>query len=166
LNSEDFVNLRRAIVDDIPSLMHLERQCPAAAHWTRQQYERLFQNDERLLLVAEESPHIVSGPAPIPGANPAILGFLIARHLALEWELENIVVAPAARRRGIGTRLLHALLADARETNSNAVFLEVRESNVAARNLYEKAGFDQTGRRRSYYASPSEDAILYRKSLD
>ena len=92
---------------------------------------------------------------------PRILGFLIAHHLAPEWELENLVVAPAARRRGIGKRLLEALLAAARETN-NSVFLEVRESNTAARALYENAGFEQTGRRPSYYASPSEDAILYR----
>ena len=159
------MNLRRATVADISSLMHLERQCPAAAHWNHQQYEQLFQDDERLLVVAEESRLIASAP-PIAGANPAILGFLVARHLALEWELENIAVAPTARRRGIGKRLLHAFLADARETNSSAVFLEVRESNVAARTLYEKAGFEQTGRRLSYYTSPSEDALLYRKRLD
>ena len=42
------------------------------------------------------------------------------------------------------------------------MFLEVRESNAAARTLYEKAGFEQTGRRHSYYTSPLEDAILYR----
>jgi ribosomal-protein-alanine N-acetyltransferase len=46
------------------------------------------------------------------------------------------------------------------------VFLEVRESNAAARTLYENAGFEQTGRRRSYYTSPLEDAILYRRTLD
>jgi len=93
------------------------------------------------------------------------MGFLIAHHLAPEWELENIVVAHAARHRGIGKRLLEALFDAARETNSSAVFLEVRESNTAARTLYEGSGFEQTGRRRSYYTSPSEDAILYRRVL-
>jgi ribosomal-protein-alanine acetyltransferase len=146
-------------------MMSLERQSATAAHWTHQQYERLFQNDERLLLVAEKSPPIVSAPAPIPGANPTILGFLIARHLALEWELENIVVAPTARRGGIGKRLLRALLTTARKTDNSAVFLEVRESNSAARALYETAGFERIGRRYAYYTSPSEDAILYRRTL-
>jgi [ribosomal protein S18]-alanine N-acetyltransferase len=90
---------------------------------------------------------------------------LVARHLAPEWELENIVVAPSARRQGLGNRLLNALLAAARETHSASVFLEVRESNSAARTLYEKAGFKQTGRRKSYYTDPLEDAVLYRQTI-
>ena len=45
------------------------------------------------------------------------------------------------------------------------MFLEVRESNIAARKLYEKAGFEPTGRRKSYYTDPLEDALLYRRSL-
>ena len=89
----------------------------------------------------------------------------MARHLAPEWELENIVVAPAARRTGLGKRLLNALLSQARETNSAAVFLEVRESNTAARSLYEKTGFQLTGRRKAYYTNPQEDAVLYRLTL-
>jgi ribosomal-protein-alanine N-acetyltransferase len=74
-------------------------------------------------------------------------------------------VAHSARRKGLGTRLLDALLAAARETHSTSVFLEVRESNAAARSLYEKAGFNQTDRRKSYYTNPPEDAILYRLTL-
>ncbi len=70
-------------------------------------------------------------------------------------------MATTARRKGLGKRLLQALLDAARETKSS-VFLEVRESNAAARALYENAGFEQTGRRPSYYTSPLEDAILYR----
>ena len=89
----------------------------------------------------------------------------MAQHLAPEWELENIVVAPAARRKGLGKRLLEALLAAARETNSRSVFLEVRASNAAARSLYEKAGFEPTGRRKSYYTNSAEDAVLYRLTL-
>src|ERR1700687_1300596 len=144
--------------------MSLERQSATAGHWTEQQYHQTFASagPPRLLLVVEAS----SSPGPKSGAEgPSILGFLIAHHLAPEWELENIVVAPAARHRGIGKRLLEALFDAARETNSFAVFLEVRESNTAARTLYESLGFEQTARRPSYYTSPSEDAILYRWTL-
>jgi len=116
-----------------------------------------------LLVAAGASSPPVLGLKAVQGSG--IVGFLVAHHLAPEWELENIVVAPTARHRGIGKRLLEALLDAARETNSSAVFLEVRESNTAARTLYEGSGFEQTGRRRSYYASPSEDAILYRRTL-
>jgi hypothetical protein len=61
--------------------------------------------------------------------------------------------------------ILDALLASARKTNSEAVFLEVRESNEAARLFYEKSGFIQSGRRKSYYSNPLEDAVLYRLAL-
>jgi ribosomal-protein-alanine N-acetyltransferase len=78
--------------------------------------------------------------------------------------LENIAIAPTARRKGLGLRLLSALLSAAREANSDSVFIEVRESNAAARTLYEKAGFKPAGRRTSYYTNPMEDAVLYRSS--
>jgi ribosomal-protein-alanine N-acetyltransferase len=157
------VNIRPATLDDIPSLMSRDRESATAAHGTESQYRQAFQIDgpERLLLVAEELSSIQSGPA----ADSGMLGFLVARHLAPEWELENIVVAPSARRKGLGKQLLNALLSAARETNSSAVFLEVRESNAAARTLYEKAGFERTGRRKFYYSDPVEDAVLYRLTL-
>jgi [ribosomal protein S18]-alanine N-acetyltransferase len=164
------VEIRPATAGDIPSMMSLDRQCPSAAHWTEHQYQRLFLADEagpqRLVLVAEEN--VPSSPVSREDheSGLAIQGFLVARHLAPEWELENIVVAPNARRKGLGKRLLDKLLARAKETQSKTVFLEVRESNAEARKLYEKAGFEQTGRRKSYYSNPTEDAVLYRHTLD
>jgi ribosomal-protein-alanine N-acetyltransferase len=156
------VHIRPATLADIPHIIRLERQSATAGHWTDEQYFQLFQSERpvRLLLVAEAEPPKTSGfkSEGISG----ILGFLVAQHLAREWELENIVVAPAARRQGLGKRLLEALIAAANEAKSSSVFLEVRQSNTAARTFYEKAGFEQIGRRRSYYTSPSEDAILYR----
>ena len=166
LSSETILHIRPGTVADIPHILTLERQSATAGHWTEQQYRQAFQPEgpARLLLVAAgaSSPR-ASGLSSVKGSG--ILGFLVAHHLAPEWELENIVVAPAALRRGIGKRFLEALFDAARETNSSAVFLEVRESNTAARTLYEASGFEQTGRRPSYYASPSEDAILYRWTL-
>ena len=161
------MNLRTAIAADIPLIMELERTCPTAAHWTQLQYSELFQaagGAERLVLVAEAS-SVASGTDGGSKSGLRLLGFLVARHLAPEWELENIAVAPDTRRQGIGERLLNALLTRAKETNSEVVFLQVRESNTAAMRLYEKAGFHQTGRRKSYYTQPQEDAILYRQEL-
>jgi ribosomal-protein-alanine acetyltransferase len=148
------VLIRSATLADIPSILQLERQSATAGHWTEEQYRQAFQRDgaTRIVLVGAED-----------STSPA--GFLVAQHVALEWELENIVVASTARRKGLGKRLLNELLAAAKKTNSTAVFLEVRESNAAARTLYEKTGFEQSGRRKSYHTNPSEDAILYRLSL-
>jgi ribosomal-protein-alanine N-acetyltransferase len=158
-------------------MLDLERQCPEAAHWSRRQYEDLFgalgDGPRRLFLVVEESAeaaeHRTESPTGAGSSSSRLvfrtLGFLIAREINPEWELENIVVAPATRRKGLATRLLTALLDRARETNSERVFLEVRESNQAAGAFYARLGFEQSGRRKLYYANPPEDAVLYRLTL-
>src|ERR1700733_4568421 len=158
---DTYINIRPAISSDIPFMANLERQCVTAGHWTDEQYRQAFgtEGPQRFMIVAAASDTAETA------ARKRILGFLIAQHVAPEWELENIVVAPEARRRGVGKQLLEALFAVARETNSDSIFLEVRESNVAARTLYKRSGFEQTGTRKSYYLEPSEKAILYRRTL-
>ena len=158
------MKVRSAIPEDVPFMLALERQCPTAAHWEEERYRKLFDpSDEmirRQLLIAELPPRSTTSHEPL---EP--VGFLVARHMAPEWELENIVVSSAARRKGIGSGLLAALIAAARETDSEAVFLEVRESNTAARRLYERAGFKPIASRKSYYSNPLEDAVVYRRDL-
>jgi [ribosomal protein S18]-alanine N-acetyltransferase len=160
--------IRNATPADIPSIIELERACATAAHWTEPQYQQMFLakkgDPERLVVVADDLSEERSGSG-AKANSTSVLGFVVARQIAPEWELENIVVAPGARRTGLGKRLLEALLIRARETNSAAVFLEVRESNAAARSLYEKKGFELTGRRKAYYTNPPEDAVLYRLTL-
>lgn len=150
------MNIRKATLDDVPSMIELDRQSATSSHWTEAQYRSLL-SPERLVLLA--SSEVVPDA---PSVKENLLGFIVALQIAPEWELENIVVSPAALRKGIGKRLLQALLDAARKTNSQAVFLEVRESNQGARSFYEKSGFAQTGRRKSYYSNPLEDAVLYR----
>jgi [ribosomal protein S18]-alanine N-acetyltransferase len=155
------MRIRSAASGDVSSIVAIERECPTAAHWTEQQYQVSLVAAEavrRLVLVAE-----ATGDAP---GQSTLLGFLVARQLAPDWELENIVVAPSAQRIGVGKRLLEALFGEARKTRSQCLFLEVRESNEAARGLYQSLGFRQTGRRKSYYSSPLEDAVLYSRRLD
>lgn len=158
------VTIRIATPQDVPEMIRLERQCSTAAHWTDQQYLSLWDGQEgaktRLTLIAKRDASAASGEQISP-----LIGFLVAQQVAPEWELENIVVAPEFRGKGIGTFLLEELLTRAKQSNSDVVFLEVRESNAAARALYERLGFQRTGRRKSYYANPIEDAILYSKQL-
>ena len=161
------MTIRLATPADIPSMMNLERSCPTAAHWSEQQYVQLFQasrsGPERFVLVISGMPAITTNSS-TGDDGEALLGFLVARHVVSEWELENIVVAPEVRRKGCGQRLLDALLVHAAHTNSDSIFLEVRESNASARALYHRAGFRQTGQRKSYYTKPIEDAILYARN--
>jgi ribosomal-protein-alanine N-acetyltransferase len=150
-------------------MMNLERQSPAAAHWSRQQYEAMFvttssePRSERLRWVVEDESGAQSEK--VPRQVPEILAFLVARQADAEWELENIVVAVGARRCGIGMRLLADFIEHVRTRQGTLVFLEVRESNQSARALYRKAGFEEAGLRKSYYADPPEDAILCRLRL-
>ncbi|HET7790334.1 MAG TPA: ribosomal protein S18-alanine N-acetyltransferase [Gemmatimonadales bacterium] len=89
-----------------------------------------------------------------------VSGYVIARHAADEGEILNLGVAPAARRRGIGRGLVTRVLDDLAALGARRAFLEVRESNTAARNLYEGSGFSTVGRRTRYYRHPVEDALI------
>jgi [ribosomal protein S18]-alanine N-acetyltransferase len=144
------LSIRPAISADLPAMMALEKHAATAAHWSAEQYEILFHasGPGRVALVMQE--------------ESGLQGFVIARVVGEEWEIENIAIAGLARRHGRGTRLLGELLDLARARGAAAAFLEVRESNRAARALYEKRGFLESGRRRKYYKDPEEDAILYR----
>ncbi|SRR6266496_2165409 len=164
-DSQPSVKLRTASPADVLRIIELERAAATAAHWREQQYAELFNAlstlAERLILIAYEPTD-----QPTEQEQPSsMLGFLVARRVASEWELENIVVTPSARRMGIGKRLVDALLTAATQSQSESMFLEVRESNLAARRLYEKLEFHETGRRKSYYNDPVEDAVLYRRTL-
>jgi [ribosomal protein S18]-alanine N-acetyltransferase len=140
-------------------MMALQQQSPAAAHWSQQQYENLFEW-ERVSQASTRFSWIVEGDEP-----PGIMGFLVSHPIDQEWELENIVVAEPARRRGVGTLLLSELIAYARSNGGVGIFLEVRESNVSARALYRKLGFGERGLRKNYYSNPAEHGVLYHFKL-
>lgn len=143
------IRVRHAILADVPRMLTLEQAAPSAAHWAEQTYQAIFDADAppRIALVAE--------------LNGTVCGFAIARIAADQCELENIVVAEAQRRAGIGRMLLRALTAAAREKKAARLLLEVRESNHLARRVYERCGFTLSSRRKNYYSNPPEDAITY-----
>jgi len=81
-------------------------------------------------------------------------------------QIENVVVDPGWRRRGVGALLLRELLSRARQQGAASLLLEVRESNIAARELYKKMHFSEESRRPRYYRDPEEDALLLRLALE
>jgi ribosomal-protein-alanine N-acetyltransferase len=148
-------NVRLATAADISRMLEIERSATSAAHWSTAQYEEVFSEEidgvpYRMALVIED--------------EQLIAGFLIARFVAAEVEIENIVIDQSARRHGFGSRLVEEFLHIAWDRIAGSIFLEVRESNLAARALYEKFSFSETGRRKNYYCDPAEDAIQYRLS--
>ncbi len=149
--------IRLAIAEDLPRILEIARQSLSAAQWNADEYEKMLGHDispsTNLLLVVET----------IPGH--ALEGFLAAREVSGEWEIENLAVCDSARRHGLGLRLLNDFLRIARERRGKEVFLEVRESNLAARALYSKCTFVEAGRRKSYYHNPEEDALILKFSF-
>jgi ribosomal-protein-alanine N-acetyltransferase len=150
------VLIRPATPDDVLSIRGLEQQAEGAAHWAEREYDVLFARDAapRVALVALDEADIAQ-----------VCGFVIAGCDLDDWEIENVVVARGAQRLGIGTKLIRELLRRAQSAGATSVLLEVRESNLAARKLYEKLGFSEEGRRSNYYHEPREDAMLLRTSI-
>lgn len=92
-------------------------------------------------------------------------GFLVARRVASDIEILNFAVRAESRRQGIGAALLRAATDWAKSIRAEKAFLEVRASNLAALNFYEKFQFRATGRRPQYYNAPIEDALLLAADL-
>ena len=93
--------------------------------------------------------------------------FGILQHGATESRLLNLCVRKGLHRRGLGRRLLTHLICVARSHHSEAVRLEVRPGNAAARRLYESMGFSEIGRSRAYYPAHTgrEDAVILALAL-
>lgn len=89
-----------------------------------------------------------------------ILGYCNLRILAGEGEIQRIAVLPACRQMGIGRKMMEVMEASVRAQQVHAVTLEMRESNTAARNLYESFGFTAEAVRKGYYRNPTEDALI------
>jgi ribosomal-protein-alanine N-acetyltransferase len=95
-------------------------------------------------------------------------GFLLGRAVAGEAELLTVAIAPEARGRGLGQRLVSRFLYQARLRGAEVAFLEVAEDNAPARAVYSRAGFAESGRRRGYYRTPqgqTVDALVLRRVL-
>jgi len=147
------LTVRLATPGDIPAIQTLEKEADTAAHWSDDIYRSIFAAAaiERVLLVADH--------------NGSISGFIVARVVSHEWEIENVVVATTRRRRGVASALMQNLVERARAKFAHQIMLEVRESNISARSLYAKHGFVECGGRERYYQDPAEDAVCYRLEL-
>jgi len=148
------VRFRPAVSSDLPRLVAIAGHSVTAAQWKQDDYLKLFtpaSQQERTTLVVEQ--------------DGAVAGFIVGRRIDHEWEIENVAVSGPARRTGLGSRLLGEFLNVVRELGGSDVFLEVRESNMPARALYEKWAFVESGRRKSYYDDPAEDALILRFSF-
>lgn len=119
--------------------------------WSRRAFAALVDREEVVFLVATREDRVV--------------GFAVAWYAADQGELSNLAVDSADRRGGVGAQLLEAVMDRGRARGAVDLWLEVRESNVAARQLYQRQQFEEAGIRKAYYDAPREDAVIMRRSI-
>jgi ribosomal-protein-alanine N-acetyltransferase len=162
------VRVRQAEAADRERLVEIASHSATAAQWNQAEYDKLFAADGSSEsfpfenTTSENKEMLQNRATLVIEQDGSVVGFIVGRQVADEWEIENIAVTGSARRYGLGSRLLGEFLRLVRDGGGRAVFLEVRESNRAARALYEKWAFVETGRRRMYYQDPPEDALVLR----
>ena len=151
-----------ACVDDAASLVHFE---PWSALWLdtllpieEQAYAHPWSrgNFQDAMVAGYEVQLLVD-------ANHQLLGYFVAMSVLDEVHLLNITVNPAHQRQGWARLLLDALALWSRQKNAQWFWLEVRESNQRAREVYLKHGFTEVGLRKNYYPNPNgprENAVL------
>ncbi|HMB76754.1 MAG TPA: GNAT family N-acetyltransferase [Kiloniellaceae bacterium] len=86
-------------------------------------------------------------------------GYLLARLAASEAEIVSLAVHPVARRKGLAQALLRLLVRQVAAQGGDRVFLEVAETNVPARRLYDGFAFREVGRRPGYYRGKAGEAV-------
>lgn len=136
--------------DDLRAVLHIERRS-FSIPWSESTFRGLLRRNSASLLVAELAGRVV--------------GYAALWFVTDEAELGDLAVLPEERGRGIGRWLLDRAMEEAAGRGARQLYLEVRESNEAARRMYERAGFSVAGIRPGYYSEPREDAILMTRSL-
>lgn len=151
---QDFVVVRAAANDDLSEVEALQRRSFTNA-WGAEalRWELNHTDVARLYLMRAE-----------PGGT--LVAYCACWMIFDELHINSLAVDGPWRRRGLATRLLDGVFRDVTGAGARSATLEVRQSNEAARRLYEQLGFKVEGIRRDYYQEPREDAlVLWHRSL-
>lgn len=145
--------VRKADLSDLEALVGIDRASHSVP-WPQNALKDCVTGSYGVLLVVCRS-RMPAAPA----------GFAAGRFLSGEFEILNLAVNPQERNRGLGHLLMEGMREEALKRGCHTWLLEVRESNKAARHLYQSLGFVETGKRLGYYADTGEPAILMAGSL-
>ena len=149
LRHADGIVLRPPGAADLPAVAAIE-QASFADPWSAREFASLLAVDHSIFLVAESSGEIV--------------GYVVAIAVLDEAEILNVAVSPSRRGEGIGGVLLDAALGQVESRGAESVFLEVRVSNTEAKALYKSRYFAEISKRKNYYRTPVEDALVMRRA--
>ena len=137
--------------EDVDAVVEIETEA-FSSPWRKETFAELVGRPSLEMLVMEHP-------------DEGIVGYAVLWCILDQGELANLAIVPRMRGRGLGTRLMARVIEIARERGVGAMYLEVRESNAHALELYHRFGFSQVGRRRGYYDHPTEDARILMAKL-
>ncbi len=144
----DEIVVRPMEMKDLDAVAELEKAC-FNSPWSRDALLDSLNRPEYVFLVAE-----ISGE---------VAGYVGLQCVLDEGNITDICTAPAHRRLGVAHALMGELFNAAKKAGIGSIFLEVRETNLAALSLYEETGFERIGIRKNFYEAPMENAVLMRK---
>ncbi len=144
------IRFTRLDAGDLEALLGLENKC-FSSPWSAKQYNLAF--EQKLFNVFGLK------------QDGQLLAYVSFYHIGEEMEIFNLAVSPGYRRHGLAKYMLGLVLQICRKMGIKYAFLEVRQSNVAARALYAGFHFSQVGVRKGYYPDNGEDALILRSDL-
>jgi [ribosomal protein S18]-alanine N-acetyltransferase len=148
------IAIERMTEHDLLAVVEIEEES-GLSPWGWDAYHKELQSPEEVVMLVARS----------DSAGGAVVGFIVSRLIGSDLHVYNMAVRPELRRRGVAARLLRAVLDWGQQKGGTLAFLEVREGNIAAQELYRGCGFAVAGCRRQYYTAPVEDALLMSISL-
>jgi len=130
----------------VPELLAIETRVFPRPWTSNLYYSELAQPSSRIYLVATRAGEVV--------------GYIGCMLVIDEGHITTVAVAPEWHRRGIATRLLHAVVSAAIDRGAKSLTLEVRMTNNGAQELYHAFGFVPVGIRKNYYPEVNEDGLV------
>lgn len=145
-----FIDFEAQYLDEIAEA---EKICFENDPWDREMFVDAAENDGFFIILLKDM------------QLSKIVGYSILMYAMDQADLANIAILPQCRGQKLGKSLLEKTMEKACNYGVSEVFLEVRESNAAAKRLYLSSNFVEIGRRRKYYKNPREDAIIMLRKL-
>ncbi len=141
-------SIRPMLASDLPQILRIEN---LVFHppWPEEAFSETFCTQSWVICEAE-----------------ILRGYIMYHVIPDEAVILNFAIDPDVWRQGLGTRLFEHTFVLVQEQGVNTVYLDVRCSNMAARKLYEKHGFEVLGLRKDYYSEPLEDATVMVRRRD
>lgn len=142
--------IRKAIKSDVPGVLEIEKSL-FSDPWDKQLFTDTLDSKDKFFLVKE--------------FNGSLAGYAIFEKVLDEGHVTNLAVAKQFQKMGIATELVGKIIDLAKDLKIREIFLEVRESNEAAKKLYSGFGFKEIAKRKAYYPKANEDALILKLVL-